>query len=85
MEASPWLVRSASHCWITLPRCPIRDSMPRSCIRCQKFCFLAWINDLRDEDPDIIAVDGKTSRRSHDKRKSRNPLHLVSRDILTSY
>ena len=43
-----------------------------------KSCFLAWINGLRDADPDIIAVDGKTSRRSHDRRKGRNPLHLVS-------
>ena len=43
-----------------------------------KSCFLAWINDLRDTDPDVIAVDGKTSRRSHDRRKGRNPLHLVS-------
>jgi hypothetical protein len=43
-----------------------------------KFCFLAWINDLRDVAPDIIAVDGKTSRRSHDRRKGPNPLHLVS-------
>ena len=43
-----------------------------------KACFLAWINDLRDDDPDIIAIDGKTSRRSHDRRKGRNPLHLVS-------
>jgi hypothetical protein len=43
-----------------------------------KSCFLAWINGLRDDDPDIIAVDGKTSRRSHDRRKGRNPLHLVS-------
>ena len=30
-----------------------------------KACFLAWINDLRDDDADIIAIDGKTSRRSH--------------------
>ncbi len=43
-----------------------------------KSWFLAWICGLRDEDPDIIAVDGKTSRRSHDRRKGRNPLHLVS-------
>jgi predicted transposase YbfD/YdcC len=43
-----------------------------------KACFLAWIGDLRDNDPDIIAIDGKTSRRSHDRRKGRNPLHLVS-------
>src|ERR1700733_4331062 len=43
-----------------------------------KACFMAWISGLRDDDPDIIAVDGKTSRRSHDRRKGRNPLHLVS-------
>ena len=43
-----------------------------------KACFLAWVGGLRDDDPDIIAIDGKTSRRSHDRRKGRNPLHLVS-------
>jgi predicted transposase YbfD/YdcC len=31
-----------------------------------------------EDEPDIIAIDGKTSRRSHDRRKGRNPLHLVS-------
>jgi hypothetical protein len=40
-----------------------------------KACFLAWIEGLCDDDPDIIAIDGKTSRRSHDRRKGRNPLH----------
>jgi predicted transposase YbfD/YdcC len=43
-----------------------------------KACFLAWISGLRDDDPEIIAIDGKTSRRSHDRRKGRNPRHLVS-------
>lgn len=43
-----------------------------------KACFLAWIDDVRDSDPEIIAIDGKTSRRSHDRGKGRNPLHLVS-------
>jgi hypothetical protein len=43
-----------------------------------KACFLVWIDGLRDEDPDIIAIDGKTSRRSRDGRKGRHPLHLVS-------
>jgi predicted transposase YbfD/YdcC len=43
-----------------------------------KSCFMAWVDGLRDDDPDIIAIDGKTSRRSHDRRKGRNPLHLVS-------
>ncbi len=43
-----------------------------------KACFLAWVSGLRDVDADIIAIDGKTSRRSHDRRNGRNPLHPVS-------
>ena len=43
-----------------------------------KDCFVAWVQNLRDEDPDIIAIDGKTSRRTHDRAKGRSPLHLVS-------
>lgn len=41
-------------------------------------CFANWLATLRDGDPDIVAIDGKTSRRPHDKRKSKKPLHLVS-------
>jgi predicted transposase YbfD/YdcC len=41
-------------------------------------CFLAWVEELRDNAPDIVAIDGKTTRGSRDKRKARNPLHLVS-------
>ena len=33
---------------------------------------------MRDRAPDIIAIDGKTSRRSHALGKGREPLHLVS-------
>jgi hypothetical protein len=33
---------------------------------------------LCEVEPDIVAIDGKTSRRTHDKSKRRNPLHLVS-------
>ena len=40
--------------------------------------FLAWVEDLRDGAPEVIAIDGKTSRRSHDRSKARKPLHLVS-------
>ncbi len=43
-----------------------------------KSCGDPWIGGPRDDDPDIIAIDGKTSRRGHDRRKGRNPLHLVS-------
>ena len=44
-----------------------------------KACFLAWVEELRDPSrPELIAIDGKTSRRSHDAKKGRKPLHLVS-------
>lgn len=43
-----------------------------------KSCFLAWVEDLRDGAPEVIAIDGKTSRRSHDRRRGRKPLHMVS-------
>src|SRR6185312_10562286 len=41
-------------------------------------CFAAWVEGLRDADPEIIAIDGKTSRRTHARSRGREPLHLVS-------
>jgi predicted transposase YbfD/YdcC len=41
-------------------------------------CFANWVETLRDRAPDIVAIDGKTSRRTHARRKGRAPLHLVS-------
>lgn len=43
-----------------------------------KTCFLDWVEGLRDQAPEIIAIDGKTSRRTHARKKGREPLHLVS-------
>jgi predicted transposase YbfD/YdcC len=43
-----------------------------------KACFTSWVESLRETAPDLVAVDGKTSRRSHARRKGREPLHLVS-------
>lgn len=56
-----------------------------------KACFLAWVADLRTDTADIaaspgarpggcevIAIDGKTSRRSHARAKGHAPLHTVS-------
>ena len=43
-----------------------------------KTCFTEWVDALRDGQPDIIAVDGKTSRRCHARGQGREPLHLVS-------
>jgi predicted transposase YbfD/YdcC len=41
-------------------------------------CFTAWVEGLREAEPDIVAVDGKTSRRTHARARGRDPLHLVS-------
>jgi len=41
-------------------------------------CFTAWVEGLREAEPDLIAIDGKTSRRTHARSKGRGPLHLVS-------
>lgn len=43
-----------------------------------KACFLEWVETLRDNDKEVIAIDGKTSRRTHARAKGREPLHLVS-------
>jgi predicted transposase YbfD/YdcC len=43
-----------------------------------KACFASWVDGLRDSEPDLIAIDGKTSRRTHARSKGREPLHLVS-------
>lgn len=41
-------------------------------------CFMAWACALREDAPDFIALDGKTSRRSHDRAAGKAALHLVS-------
>jgi predicted transposase YbfD/YdcC len=43
-----------------------------------KACFTNWVEALRDGELDVIAIDGKTSRRSHARSQGREPLHLVS-------
>ena len=39
-------------------------------------CFIAWVEGLREDEPDIVALDGKTSRRA--RRGEDHPLHVVS-------
>ena len=41
-------------------------------------CFLSWAREMRPDAPDLIAIDGKTSRRSHDRAAGKAALHLVS-------
>jgi predicted transposase YbfD/YdcC len=42
-------------------------------------CFVAWVQAVADVTAgQVVAIDGKTLRRSHDRRRKRSALHLVS-------
>ena len=40
--------------------------------------FMAWVREAWPNSPDFVAIDGKTSRRSHDRGQGKQALHLVS-------
>jgi len=44
--------------------------------------FTPWVREIWPNRPNLIAIDGKTSRRSHDR--AADPLHLVSAFATTS-
>jgi predicted transposase YbfD/YdcC len=46
--------------------------------------FTAWVREAWPERPELVALDGKTSRRSHDRSADQAPLHLVSAFATTS-
>jgi predicted transposase YbfD/YdcC len=46
--------------------------------------FTAWVRETWPDRLDFIAIDGKTSRRSHDRSADKAPLHLVSAFATTS-
>ena len=46
--------------------------------------FTAWVRETWPDRPNFIAIDGKTSRRSHDRAENKGPLHLVSAFATTS-
>jgi len=41
-------------------------------------CFVSWVAALTKTPADVIAIDGKTSRRSGGKKGSKEPIHMVS-------
>ena len=41
-------------------------------------CFSSWVAECWPDKPDLVAIDGKTSRRSHDHKREQKALHLVS-------
>lgn len=41
-------------------------------------CFLQWVQSISNRIEGVIAIDGKTLRRSHDKANGKKALHMVS-------
>ena len=41
-------------------------------------CFVAWVAALTGAPVDVIAIDGKTLRRSYQKKGGKEPIHMVS-------
>jgi predicted transposase YbfD/YdcC len=46
--------------------------------------FTAWVRETWPDRLDLVAIDGKTSRRSYDRSADKAPLHLVSAFATTS-
>jgi len=72
-----------SKSWLVLPNgIPSHDTFGRVFARIDpkqfEACFLQWIRSVSEEIKGVIAVDGKTLRRSHDRAKRKKALHLVS-------
>jgi predicted transposase YbfD/YdcC len=56
----------------------LRSLMNRIDPKLFKACFCAWVAACWPDRGDLIAIDGKTARRSHDRRNGHKALHLVS-------
>lgn len=41
-------------------------------------CFVSWVAALTGAPADVIAIDGKTLRRSYQKKGGKEPIHIVS-------
>jgi predicted transposase YbfD/YdcC len=41
-------------------------------------CFAAWVSALTGIPEGVVAIDGKTVRRSHDKKRGKAAIHMVS-------
>ena len=71
------------HSWLVLPNgIPSHDTFGRVFARIDptqfETCFLNWVQSVSEEIKGVIAVDGKTLRRSHNRAEGKKALHLVS-------
>ena len=86
LPTSPALAkRSSASCAGSAPSATARPRMITSAIfspplDAQAFqrCFVAWVAALTKTPAEVIAIDGKTSRRSFQKKGSKEPIHMVS-------
>ncbi len=46
--------------------------------RAFQLCFVAWVAALTNTPAEVIAIDGKTSRRSYQTKGSKEAIHMVS-------
>lgn len=46
--------------------------------RAFQLCFAAWVAKLTNTPAEVIAIDGKTSRRSYQNKGSKDAIHIVS-------
>src|SRR3974390_2653650 len=67
---------------------PFRDGTPShdqlgdifatlDAVKCQH-CFVSWVASLTGAAAEVIAIDGKTVRRSFQKKGAKEPIHMVS-------
>ncbi len=55
------------------------DVFEKICAEKFEECFVKWVASIVDLVPgEVISVDGKTLRRSHDKENGKLPIHMVS-------
>lgn len=47
-------------------------------------CFTSWVAECWPDKLDLVAIDGKTSRRTHNRKTGHKALHLVSAFATTS-
>jgi predicted transposase YbfD/YdcC len=67
---------------------PFRDGTPShdqlgtllASLEAEQFqeCFVAWVAAVSGAPAEMIAIDGKTSRRSYQKKGAKAPIHMVS-------
>lgn len=67
---------------------PFRDGTPShdqlgailATVDAERFeqCFVAWVAAVSGAPAEVIAIDGKTARRSYQKKGAKAPIHMVS-------